>query len=179
MTQFPILQPTYDQDAVQPMRDELIAVGFKELLTTEDVDANIGSESDETRLLIVNSVCGCAAGGARPGVSLALQHNIIPDKCYTAFAGQEKMAIEHIRQNYLSDFPPSSPAITLFQGSKAVFMMERQDIVGKSPEEIADIIKNVFDKYCSKEGPSINPEDFAKVAHAVACGSKIPLYDQS
>lgn len=179
MSQFSILQPTYDQGAVQPMRDELVAVGFEELLTSEEVEVKLGSESEETRLLIVNSVCGCAAGGARPGVSLALQHNTIPDKMYTAFAGQEKMAVEHIRQNYLGDYPPSSPAIALFKGREVVFIMERQDIVGKSPEEIADLCQNAFDKHCSNGGPSISAEDYAKVQHAVACGSKIPLFNQS
>jgi len=84
----------YDQDAVQPMRDELIAVGFEELLTAEAVDATIKNNEDKTVLVFINSVCGCAAGSARPGVSLALQNDIIPDKLYTGFAGQERDAVE-------------------------------------------------------------------------------------
>ena len=179
MTQFAILQPTYDPQAVQPMRDELVAVDFKELLTTEDVDEALGSETEETTLVVVNSVCGCAAGGARPGVTFALQHNIIPDRLTTAFAGQEKAAVEHLRGTYFSEYPPSSPAIALMKGPRVLFMMERQDIVGKTPEEISDILRNVFEKFCSSTGPSISPEDYEKVVHAVACGSKIPLYNQS
>ncbi len=83
-------QPMYDQDSVQPMRDELVAVGFKELLSVQDVDQAITVNDDKTALVMINSVCGCAAGSARPGVSLALQNKIIPDKLYTVFAGQEK-----------------------------------------------------------------------------------------
>ncbi|MFZ2322443.1 MAG: BrxA/BrxB family bacilliredoxin, partial [Ignavibacteriaceae bacterium] len=79
--------PMYDQDAVQPMRDELIAIGFEELLTAEDVDKAIKNNNDKTVLVMINSVCGCAAGSARPGISLALQNDIIPDKLYSGFAG--------------------------------------------------------------------------------------------
>ncbi len=81
--------PMYDQDAVQPMRDELVAVGFEELLTPSDVDKAVNENEDKTVLILINSVCGCAAGSARPGVSLALQNSAIPDKMYTGFAGQE------------------------------------------------------------------------------------------
>ncbi len=179
MTQFSITQPTYDPIAVQPMRDELVAVGFKELLNSEDVDSVLGSETDETTLVLVNSVCGCAAGGARPGATFALQNNVIPDHLTTVFAGQEKMAVEHVRQSYLGEYPPSSPAIALMKGRQVLFVMERQDIVGRSPEEISTILREVFDKYCSRQGPSIRSEDYAKVVHAVACGSKIPLFNQS
>src|SRR3970040_2712341 len=90
--------PMYDQDAVQPMRDELIAVGFKELLTVKDVDEALLVNDDKTTLVMINSVCGCAAGSARPGVSLALQNKIIPDMLATSFAGQDKDAVDAIRQ---------------------------------------------------------------------------------
>ncbi|MFN3694343.1 MAG: BrxA/BrxB family bacilliredoxin, partial [Ignavibacterium sp.] len=90
--------PMYDQQAVQPMRDELVAVGFTELLTPEDVNKAINVKDDKTVLVMINSVCGCAAGSARPGVSLALQNDIIPDKLYTGFAGQERDAVDRIRQ---------------------------------------------------------------------------------
>ena len=89
--------PMYDQDAVQPMRDELTAVGIRELLTPSDVEKAINIEDDKTTLVMINSVCGCAAGSARPGVSLALQNNIIPENLYTVFAGQEREAVEKIR----------------------------------------------------------------------------------
>lgn len=96
--------PLYDQDAVQPMRDALVAVGFKELLTPTDVDDAINVKDDQTVLVMINSVCGCAAGSARPGVSLALQHSIIPDRLITGFAGQEREVVDRIRQ-YIGNFP--------------------------------------------------------------------------
>lgn len=176
MTHFSIFQPTYDPVAVQPMRDELVAVGFEEMLTPADIDNALNPEEKSLNLVLVNSVCGCAAGGARPGTTEALQNNTIPDRMLTVFAGQEKEAVAHLREKYLSDYPPSSPAIALFEGNKVVFMMERQDIAGRTPDEIAAILKEAFNKSCSGQGPSISPEDYAKVVHAVACGSKIPLF---
>ncbi|MEJ2505327.1 MAG: BrxA/BrxB family bacilliredoxin, partial [Ignavibacteriaceae bacterium] len=109
--------PMYDQNAVQPMRDALIAVGFKELLTSKDVDEAINVKNDKTVLVMINSVCGCAAGSARPGISLALQNNVIPDELYTGFAGQERDAVDKIRQ-HVEGFPPSSPSIALFENGK-------------------------------------------------------------
>lgn len=106
--------PLYDQDAVQPMRDALIAVGFKELLTPSDVDEAINVNDDQTVLVMINSVCGCAAGSARPGVSTALQHNVIPDRLVTGFAGQEREAVDRVRQ-YIAGYPPSSPSIAIFK----------------------------------------------------------------
>ena len=88
--------PMYDPEAVQHMRDELVAVGFTELLTPEEVDKAINVKDDKTVLVMVNSVCGCAAGSARPGVSLALQNNKIPDKLYTVFAGMEREAVDYL-----------------------------------------------------------------------------------
>src|SRR4030067_2623906 len=101
--------PMYDQDAVQPMRDELIAVGFKELLTVKDVDEALLVNDNKTTLVMINSVCGCAAGSARPGVSLALQHKTIPDKLYTGFAGQDRDAVDKIRE-LVGNLPASSPS---------------------------------------------------------------------
>src|SRR4030066_1181608 len=109
--------PMYDQDAVQPMRDELIAVGFKELLTVKDVDEALLVNDNKTTLVMINSVCGCAAGSARPGISLALQHTTIPDKLYTGFAGMEREAVDRIRQ-YITNFPSSSPSIALFKNGE-------------------------------------------------------------
>lgn len=167
--------PIYDQDSVQPMRDELIAVGFEELLTPKDVDENINVNDDKTVLVMINSVCGCAAGSARPGVSLALQNKVIPDKLVTGFAGQERDAVDRIRQ-YISEYPPSSPSAALFKNGKLLYFMQRYDIEGRSAEDIADELKSAFDEHCTKEGPSISPENFAKVLHAKACGSKIPKF---
>ena len=173
---FNIHQPTYDPEAVQPMRDELIAVGFSELRTPAEVDAALSNHNDETVLVMVNSVCGCAAGSARPGVSLALQTDRIPDRMTTVFAGQDKQAVEHVRQRYLGDYPPSSPSAALLKNGKVIFMLQRKDIEGRYPEQIAGVLTQVFDRFCTRPGPSVSPEQFAQVSHAVACGSRIPLY---
>ncbi len=167
--------PMYDPDAVQPMRDELIAVGFTELLTSEEVDKAINVKDDKTILVMVNSVCGCAAGSARPGVSLALQNKNIPDKLYTVFAGMEREAVDKARQ-YIKGFPPSSPSIALFKNGELIYFMQRYDIEGRSKIDIAEALKEAFDEVCSGKGPSISPEDFAKVEYAKMCGSKIPLF---
>jgi putative YphP/YqiW family bacilliredoxin len=168
--------PMYDQKAVQPMRDALIAVGFSELLTAKDVEEAIDVEDNKTALVIINSVCGCAAGSARPGISLALQNEIIPDKLYTGFAGQERDAVNRIRLQ-LDAYPPSSPSIALFKDGQVLHFMQRHQIEGRTATEISNDWKEIFNKYCSNKGPSISPENFAEVNHAVACGSKIPLFN--
>jgi putative YphP/YqiW family bacilliredoxin len=167
--------PIYDQDAVQPMRDELIAVGFNELLTPDDVDKAIQVNDDKTVLVMINSVCGCAAGSARPGVSLALQNNKIPDKLYAVFAGQEREAVDRVRQ-FLKGYPPSSPCVALFRNGELIYFMQRYDIEGNSAEYIAQELKGIFDDACSNQGPSISKENFDKVMYAKQCGSKIPLF---
>lgn len=167
--------PLYDVDAVQPMRDELIAVGFEELRTPEAVDQAINVENEKTVLLVVNSVCGCAAGSARPGVSLALQHTIIPDVLTTVFAGQDRDAVDHAR-SYITGFPPSSPSVALFKNGKLIYFMPRYEIEGNSAKAVAEKLAGVFDQLCSRQGPSIPFDEFAKVEQALACGSKIPLY---
>jgi len=170
-------QPNYDPTAVQPMRDELVAAGFKELMSPKDVDKALSNSTDETILVMVNSVCGCAAGSARPGVTLALQYKTIPDKLYTIFAGQEKEAVAHLRNQYLNQFTPSSPFIALFKNGYVIFALQRYDIEGKSHQEIALKLSEVFEKECSNEGPSISPEDYKNLVSAVACGRKIPLHN--
>ena len=170
--------PMYDQGAVQPMRDELIAVGFEELLTPEDVDKAINNNNDKTVLVMINSVCGCAAGSARPGVSLALQNEIIPDKLYTGFAGQERDAVDRIRQ-YINGFPPSSPSIALLKNGELIHFVPRINIEGYSAEQIAGSLKKVFNEKCSAKGPSITPEQFSQVMYAKQCGSKILLFKEN
>ena len=167
--------PIYDQDAVQPMRDELVAVGFTELMTPKDAEEAIKTNDDKTTLVMINSVCGCAAGSARPGVSLALQHNIIPDKLYTVFAGQERDAVDKVRE-LIGNYPPSSPSVALFKNGNLVYFMQRRDIEGYDADHIANELRKVFDEHSSTEGPSISPEDFAAVVNAKMCGSKIPPY---
>jgi putative YphP/YqiW family bacilliredoxin len=168
--------PMYDQDAVQPMRDELTAVGFKELLTPDDVEKAIKVGDNKTALVMINSVCGCAAGSARPGVSLALQNSVIPEKLYTVFAGQEREAVDKVR-GFITEYPPSSPSIGLFKNGKLIYFMQRRDIEGFDAHHISNELRKVFNEYCSTEGPSISPEDFAALINAKMCGSKIPPYN--
>lgn len=167
--------PMYDPGAVQPMRDELIYVGFSELTTPEEVDAVLAQLNDETNFVFINSVCGCAAGSARPGISLALQGEVIPDNIVTVFAGQDKAAVERVRTKYLTDFPPSSPSAALIKNGEVIFMLPRHYIEGRTPEEIAGMLSEVFKKHCSAKGPSISKEKYDELVHAKMCGSKIPL----
>lgn len=168
-------QPTYDPVAVQPMRDELIAAGFHEMLTPDEVDKYLDRSDDKTVLIMINSVCGCAAGSARPGVTLALQNKIIPDVLITSFAGQDKAAVSHLREKFLPGIPPSSPFFVLYKNREIVFMMQRYNIEGKSAEIVADELTEAFNSLCQRQGPSISPEDYANLQHAIMCGSKIPL----
>ncbi len=165
----------YDQDAVQPFRDELVAVGFEEALTPEHVEDAILNNPGKTVLFMINSVCGCAAGSARPGVSLALQHRIIPDKLYTVFAGQEREAVDKLR-SFVKGFPPSSPSVALFKDGELIHFTPRLNIEGFSAGQIAQDLMVTFEKHCSAQGPSIPPDAFEKVLHAKMCGSKIPVY---
>ncbi len=164
--------PSYDEDAVQPMRDELIHVGFDEMRSPESVD-ELFQDSSGTALIVINSVCGCAAGGARPGVSAALQNTKIPDRLRTSFAGQDKGAVRRIRE-HLSQFPPSSPFIAVLKDGEPVHVMQRHDIEGKDAGRVAEELKSVFDQHCEKAGPSIPADEFEKLSSVKACGSSIP-----
>ncbi len=137
----------YDPRMVQPMREELTTLGFQELLSPEDVDTVLQSEG--TVMVVVNSVCGCAAGKARPGVRLAVQHDRIPDKLATVFAGMEIEATNQAR-TYFAGYPPSSPQIGLLRDGKLVFLLERQDIEGREANDIAEKLVEAFDEYCTK-----------------------------
>ena len=137
----------YDPVMVQPMRDELTQIGFEELLTPEAVDAAL-SAADGTVLLVVNSVCGCGAGSARPGVRLALEHSTRPDRLTTVFAGMETDAVERAR-SYFVGYPPSSPQIGLFKDGRLAHMLERRHIEGRAPEAIAADLKAAFDQSCT------------------------------
>lgn len=167
--------PIYDPSAVQPMRDELTYVGFNEATTPQLVEDLLGSQNDETVLVVLNSVCGCSAGSARPGISEALQHSVIPDKLVTLFAGQDRDAVDYFRAKYLPEVAPSSPFIALFKNGTALHMMPRHRIEGRYAEEIADELKQVFNNLCKKSGPSISKEKYDQLIHAKMCGSKIPL----
>jgi len=165
--------PMYDEDAVQPMRDELIAYGFEEAKTPEEVDLAV-RDSKGTVLVVVNSVCGCAAGSARPGVGAALQNAVIPDRLVTVFAGQDREAVDQVRNVYLNEYAPSSPSMAVMKDGKVAYMMERRQIEGRGPQQIAAELSRVFNELCTKQGPSVPPEDYAQISHAVACGSTIP-----
>jgi len=128
------------------MRQDLTRHGVEETRTPQDVDRVLGPKSG-TVLMIVNSVCGCAAGRARPAVGLALQHQVRPTNVATVFAGGDEAAVAHLRGK-LSDYPPSSPSMALFQDGKPVYMLHRHEIERREPTEIAAILTEVFDKYC-------------------------------
>lgn len=164
--------PMYDPLAVQPMRDELTWVGFEELLTAHEVESSL-SEKDKTVFMMINSVCGCAAGTARPGVALALQHEVIPDNLITVFAGQDHESVERVRE-YLYEYPPSSPFFAIFQNARPVFVLERSQIQGRSAEQIASLLQHAFDQFCTRRGPSIPKEQYESLVHTKICGSKIP-----
>ncbi len=136
----------YDPRIVEPMREELTRIGVTELRSPQEVDKVLGERSG-TVLVVVNSVCGCAAGGARPGVTLALKHAKKPSKLTTVFAGQDKEATERAR-SYFAEFPPSSPAMALLKDGKVVEMLERRDIEGHSPQEIAAKLTAAFERHC-------------------------------
>lgn len=172
-------RPNYAPEAVQYMRDELTDVGFKELITLEEVDDILLNRPDESVLLVVNSVCGCAAGNARPGVSLALQHRTIPENLVAVFAGMDKKVVEYVRQRFLSDYVPSSPCFALLRNGEVEFIMERKDLIDKSPEEIADILTAVFDNKCKGTGPSISPEKYTQLENVVMCSSDLPRYEDN
>jgi len=136
----------YDPAMVQPMREELTGVGFRELLTPQDVDEEL-SDTNGSLLVVVNSVCGCAAGSARPGVRLALQRAARPERLATVFAGMELDAVEAVRSRFVG-YPPSSPQIGLFKEGELVFMMERKDIEGRPAQKIAEELSSAFARFC-------------------------------
>ncbi len=136
----------YDPRMVEPMRQELTAAGVQELRTASEVDEAL-TNTPEPVLVVVNSVCGCAAGGARPGVRLALKHEKLPSKIYTVFAGQDKEATERAR-SFLVGYPSSSPSMALLKGGEVLEMIHRTDIEGFSPQQIAEKLTKAFDKHC-------------------------------
>ena len=161
----------YDREAVKPLWQELKAVGVEPLTSPADVD-RVLTEEVGTTLVVVNSVCGCAAGSCRPGVALSLQHSAIPDRLYTVFAGVDLEATERARQ-YMKGIPPSSPAVALFKDGRLVYMLQRTDIEGQDPQSIALTLQKAYDETCSRRGPSVATEVFQKTfgGYDPACGS--------
>jgi bacilliredoxin len=144
----------YPEFMIAPMREELTRLGVEELRTPEAVDEAV-KNSKGTVMVIVNSVCGCAAGKARPGIALALQHDVRPDTVATVFAGADIEATERAR-SYFTGYLPSSPSIGLFKDGQLVYMMERYQIEGKGPEQIAEDLKSAFEKSCATASVAAN-----------------------
>jgi bacilliredoxin len=138
--------PMYDERFVTPMRQELTQLGVEELRTPDEVDARL-KDSKGTTLVVVNSICGCAARMARPAVAMALQHEIKPEHLTTVFAGQDAEATERAR-GYFTGYPPSSPQIALMKDGKVVFMLERWQIEGRPADAIAEDLVEAFQEHC-------------------------------
>ena len=138
--------PMYDPEMVQPMREELTRLGFEELRTPEEVDAVFTKERVPT-LVVVNSVCGCAARNARPAAALAIQNQRRPARLLTVFAGQDADATARAR-SYFTGYAPSSPQIALFKEGQIVFMLERRNIEGRNARDIAADLTAAFDRFC-------------------------------
>ncbi len=136
----------YPEELVKPMRQDLVSAGFSELKTTEDVDQLL-SQKTGTTLVVVNSVCGCAAANCRPAVKLAVQNGKKPDNLTTVFAGQDAEATKQAR-NYMLPYPPSSPSIALFKDGQLVHLLERHHIEGRDAQTIADNLVEAFNEVC-------------------------------
>ncbi len=139
----------YPEIMLVPMREELTKVGVQELRTAEDVDRTLPNEPG-TVMVIVNSICGCAAGRMRPAVRVALQNEARPNKVFSVFAGQDKEATDRAR-TYFTGYPPSSPSIALLRDGKLLYMMQRSDIERREAPEIASMLKSAFEQYCAKQ----------------------------
>jgi putative YphP/YqiW family bacilliredoxin len=136
----------YPEIMIRPMREDLTRLGVEELKTAEDVDETLRNNKG-TLMVIVNSICGCAAGKARPGVALALQSEVKPDKVATVFAGADIEATERAR-SYFTGYRPSSPSIALLKDGELVYMLERFQIEGRDANQIAGELTQAFEKYC-------------------------------
>jgi putative YphP/YqiW family bacilliredoxin len=137
----------YPEIMVAPMREELTRLGVQQLRTVEEVDRELANQSG-TAMVIVNSICGCAAGRMRPAVRMALQHSAKPNRLFTVFAGQDPAATDRAR-SYFAPYRPSSPSIAIFREGELVHMMERSDIEHRDSLDIASELKRVFDQHCA------------------------------
>ena len=142
----------YPEQLIAPFRADLARHGVEEARTPSDVDRLLGPESGAV-LVVVNSVCGCAAGRARPAVGMALQHSVRPAKAASVFAGGDEAAVAHLRE-ILAPNPPSSPSMALFQNGKPVYMLHRSDIERREAPEIAQLLTGAFDRFCSTPAPA-------------------------
>jgi len=142
----PTQQTTYDERFIAPMRKELVDLGFQEMRSPEEVDAQF-KDAPGTMMVVVNSMCGCAAGRARPGIAQAMRHPVRPQILRTVFAGQDREATERAR-SYFEGQPPSSPSVALFKDGKLLWMMHRYQIEGRDAPEIAAELVQAFEKHC-------------------------------
>jgi putative YphP/YqiW family bacilliredoxin len=138
----------YPEEFIGPMRQELTQLGVQETRTPEAVDAILGQHAG-TVMMVINSMCGCAAGRARPGVALSLKHAMLPDQVATVFAGGDLEATARVRE-YLQDYPPSSPSVALFKDGNPVLMLQRHQIENRDATEIAKALTEAFDQFCVK-----------------------------
>ena len=141
-----VFKVRYPEEFIEPMRKELTRLGVIETRTPEEVEMML-APGNGTVMMVINSMCGCAAGGARPGIALALRHSVLPDTVATVFAGGDIEATARVRE-YLKDYPPSSPSVALFQDGKPVFMLHRYQIEGRDPASIAASLTQAFDELC-------------------------------
>jgi putative YphP/YqiW family bacilliredoxin len=137
----------YPELMVIPMREELTRLGIAEARTPQEVDQSV--QQPGTCMVVVNSICGCAAGRMRPAVRAALQHSVQPDRSITVFAGQDREATERAR-SYFREYPPSSPSVGLLRDGQLVYLLERSDIENRDAEDIASDLTAAFDKFCAK-----------------------------
>jgi putative YphP/YqiW family bacilliredoxin len=137
----------YPEIMTVPMREELTRLGIQELRTAADVDRELAAQHGTT-MVVVNSICGCAAGRMRPAVKLALQQAAKPERMFTVFAGQDREATERAR-SYFAGYPPSSPSIAIFREGKLVHMLQRSDIEHRDSLDIATELKRIFDQHCA------------------------------
>ena len=144
----------YSEILIKPMREDLTQLGIEETRTPAQVDDAINT-AQGTLMVVVNSVCGCAAGKARPGIALALQHSAKPDRSITVFAGADIEATERAR-GYFKGYPPSSPSIALFKNGNLVWLLQRYEIEGRDAYQIAEVLKAAFDKHCLPAQAAVN-----------------------
>jgi putative YphP/YqiW family bacilliredoxin len=143
---------SYDDILIKPMRDQLTRLGIEELRTPESVESVL-RDTKGVLMVVINSVCGCAAGNARPAVALAMQHTVLPDRITTVFAGQDREATEHLR-SFIRNYPPSSPSVAFFRDGELIEMIERRQIESRTAEQIASHLVEIFDTHCNREPDS-------------------------
>ena len=171
------MRPLYDLEAVRYMWEELNNIGVRSLNTLEEVDEALKNKKGTT-LLVINSVCGCAAGHARPGIGLALQHKVVPDRLVTVFAGVDRDATDRARE-YLPGFIPSSPSVALFKDGELIYMLHRNQIETLDARGVVLSLIRIFDSSCGSPGPSVPKEKFENNFAPARCSSTIPAYQEN